>query len=291
MKILPEPNRSDGAAGSAAELRSWKREIAPDKVVGLVATMGALHEGHRSLIRRARQQCDLVALTIFVNPTQFGPGEDYSNYPRTRDQDLEIARAEEVDLVWFGNSDEMYPDDFATRIELPSLSAQLCGESRPHFFAGVCLIVLKLFHLFEPDRAYFGEKDYQQVVNIERMTRDLDLDLEVVRCPIVREADGLAMSSRNVNLNPAARKEALALSRSLFRARELWMEGEECPVQIRQQATALYSSAVELDYFEVVDRDHLVALERIEPGRGAVICVAATIDGVRLIDNIQLEPR
>ncbi len=291
MMILPRPDRPEEGAGTVADLRAWRGGIGADQVIGLVPTMGALHEGHRSLIHQAREECDVVALSIFVNPTQFAPGEDFSSYPRTRDQDLEMASREGVDLVWFGNSSEMYPADFATQIELPSLSSQLCGQTRPRFFAGVCLVVLKLFQLFQPQRAYFGEKDYQQLTIIKRMTRDLDLDLEVVPCPLIREADGLALSSRNVNLQGAARQQAVDLSRSLFLARELWQQGVDCPQQIRQEAIALYSSGVELDYFEVVDRQRLEPVDRIDPQLGAVVCLAATVGGVRLIDNISLEPR
>ena len=290
MKILPEPDQSASQTSTVAQLRNWRGGIPADKVIGLVPTMGALHEGHRSLIRRAREQCDLVVLTIFVNPTQFAPDEDFSTYPRTHEQDLEIARAENVDLVYLGNTEELYPAGFATRIELPSLSQRLCGISRPHFFAGVCLIVLKLFHLFEPDKTYFGEKDYQQLVIIEQMTRDLDLDLEVVRCPIVREPDGLALSSRNVNLSAVAREEAQVLSRSLFLARQMWQAGEVSATHLRQEALSLYGTGLDLDYFEVLDRDSLEPLVSIEPDRGAVICVAANVGGVRLIDNIVLEP-
>ena len=290
MKILPEPNRSDPQAHAMAQLRNWRDGIATDRVIGLVPTMGALHEGHRSLIRLAREQCDEVVLTIFVNPRQFGQGEDFSSYPRTREQDLEIARAEQVDLVYLGNKEELYPDGFATRIELPSLSERLCGLSRPQFFGGICLIVLKLFHVFAPDKAYFGQKDYQQLVIIEQMTRDLDLDVEVVRCPIVREPDGLALSSRNVNLSAAAREEAQVLSRSLFLARQRWQAGEVIATHLREEALRSYGTEVDLDYLEVLDRDSLEPLVYIQPERGAVICVAANVGGVRLIDNIVLEP-
>lgn len=291
MKILPEPNRSDPQAHAMAQLRNWRDGIATDRVIGLVPTMGALHEGHRSLIRLAREQCDEVVLTIFVNPRQFGQGEDFSSYPRTREQDLEIARAEQVDLVYLGNKEELYPDGFATRIELPSLSERLCGLSRPQFFGGICLIVLKLFHVFAPDKAYFGQKDYQQLVIIEQMTRDLDLDVEVVRCPTVREQDGLALSSRNVNLDADARSRAVVLSSSLLLAQQMWQAGENSASRLRDEAFSLYGSGVELEYFEVLDRDNLDPVDSIEPDRGAVICVAARVGGVRLIDNIVLEPR
>jgi len=291
VKIVSTSATADTGTTSIEAVRHWHRELPGDHRIGLVPTMGALHEGHLSLIRRARAECDQVALTIFVNPAQFGPGEDLESYPRTVEQDLEAAREVGVDLVWIGDRQELYPDGFSTHIELPQLAQRLCGASRPHFFAGVCLIVLKLFHIFAPDRAYFGDKDYQQRVIIECMVRDLDLDLEVVACPLIREPDGLALSSRNVHLDPAAREQALTLSSALFAAEQQWRSGLDSAQKIRDRALMELSGEVELDYFEVVDRNDLSALEVIDPKLGAVACLAATVGGVRLIDNIQLEPR
>lgn len=291
MKIVTSSATADTGIPGIEAVRCWHRELPGDHRIGLVPTMGALHEGHLSLIRRARAECDQVALTIFVNPAQFAPGEDFESYPQTVEQDLEAAREVGVDLVWIGDRQELYPDGFSTQIELPQLAQRLCGASRPHFFGGVCLIVLKLFHIFRPARAYFGDKDFQQRVIIERMVRDLDLDLEVVPCPLIREPDGLALSSRNIHLGAAAREQALSLSRALSAADQQWRSGLDSVQQIRECALKELSREVELDYFEVVDRDDLRSLEVIDPQLGAVACLAANVHGVRLIDNIQLEPR
>ncbi len=291
MKIVSSSATADAGISSIEAVRNWHRELPGDHRIGLVPTMGALHEGHLSLIRRARAECDQVALTIFVNPAQFAPGEDFERYPQTLEQDLEAAREAGVDLVWIGDRQELYPDGFSTQIELPQLAKRLCGASRPHFFGGVCLIVLKLFHIFRPDRAYFGDKDYQQRVIIECMVRDLDLDLEVVPCPLIREADGLALSSRNIHLDPAAREQALSLARALRAADQQWQSGLDSVQQIRECALKELSCEMALDYLEVVDRRDLRSLEVIDPTVGAVVCLAATVHGVRLIDNIHLEPR
>ena len=291
MKIIVADRTDPSGSSSIEQIRRWHRDLTGGPIIGLVPTMGALHEGHRSLLRQARQECDQVALTIFVNPTQFSPDEDLETYPRSLDQDLQVARQEGVDLVWVGDRDELYPAGFSTRIDVPMMAQQLCGISRPDFFAGVCLIVLKLFHIFEPERAYFGEKDYQQLKIIQQMTRDLDIPIDVRGCPLVRESDGLALSSRNLYLDDAARQRALTLSGTLFKARELWTQGLTHSAEVCQQALEQLDPAVELDYFEVIDREHLTPLEKIDPERGAVICMAALVDGVRLIDNIILETR
>ncbi len=291
MRIISSSSAEQKGIDSIEEVRRWRRALSPDETVGLVPTMGALHEGHRSLIRIARHQCQQVVLTIFVNPTQFAEGEDLDTYPRTLQQDLDVAREEGVDLVSIGDTQELYPEGFATQIELPSLAQRLCGMSRPQFFGGVCLIVLKLFHIFTPHRSYFGEKDYQQLTIIRRMVADLDLDLEVVPCPLIREADGLALSSRNVRLDDAARGKALSLSAALFRARDAWTAGEVSVEKLKNEASRWIADDVEVDYLEVVDRSDLSPLSTVSAASGAVMCMAATVDGVRLIDNIQLESR
>ena len=294
MKIIgadPVDSVDPQTASGIENLRRWRRGLSGDSILGLVPTMGALHEGHRALLRQARQQCDQVVLTIFVNPTQFSPDEDLETYPRTLEQDLQVARQEGVDLVWVGDREELYPAGFQTRIDLPQMAQQLCGISRPHFFAGVCLIVLKLFQIVQPQRAYFGEKDYQQLKIIQRMTLDLDIPIEVRGCPLVREKDGLALSSRNRYLEDESRQQALTLSAALFRARELWSEGVVQSAEVKQQALERLDPAVDLEYFEVIDREQLTPLEMVDRGRGAVICMAAIVGGVRLIDNIILEPR
>ena len=277
------------SAGIVAELQKWRKTQDSDKVIGLVPTMGALHEGHLSLIRQARRESDVVALTIFVNPTQFAPGEDLDSYPRTLESDLQLAQKEGVDLVWLGNSRDLYPTGFATRVEVPTLSDRLCGKSRPHHFGGVCLIVLKLFQLFQPTKAFFGEKDLQQVTIIERMVADLHVETEIVRCPLVREGDGLAMSSRNVRLTPEDRHRALSLSKALFAIEELWRGGERQVQSLVEGAVEVLDPGLELEYLELVDRNDLSPIEGGEATGDVAVCIAARAGEVRLIDNISLE--
>ena len=271
------------------KLREWRKSVGPETTLGLVPTMGALHEGHLSLIRQARQECDQVALTIFVNPTQFAPGEDLETYPRTLEADLALAQEAGVDLVWLGNSQELYPQGFATEVAVPRLADQLCGKSRPHHFGGVCLIVLKLFQLFQPTRAYFGEKDLQQVTIIERMVMDLHVETEIVRCPLIREEDGLALSSRNVRLTEQDRRHALSISKALFRIGEEWQQGERRLASLRESALSLIDPALELEYLEFVDRHDLSPMEVDVATEGVAVCIAARAGEVRLIDNITLE--
>lgn len=283
----------DSPASSAVELvdrlRDWRSSLPPAATVGLVPTMGALHVGHLSLIQEAKKECDFVALTIFVNPTQFAPGEDLDSYPKTLAEDLAKAAEEGVDLVWLGESDVLYPPGFSTVVAVPQLADRLCGKSRPHHFGGVCLIVLKLFNLFQPTHAYFGEKDLQQVTIIERMTTDLDLAIQIVRCPLVRESDGLALSSRNVRLNPAEREAALSLSRALMAIKTSWESGERNPQRLSECGVGDLDSRVELEYLEIVDRGSLSTIDTAEIDVEAVVCIAAKVGDVRLIDNIALE--
>ncbi|MGB1071409.1 MAG: pantoate--beta-alanine ligase [Planctomycetota bacterium] len=271
-----------------AELQQWRKSQQSGRVIGLVPTMGALHEGHLSLIRQARRECDVVALTIFVNPTQFAPGEDLDSYPRTLDSDLQLAEQEGADLVWLGNSRDLYPTGFATTVAVPELADRLCGKSRPHHFGGVCLIVLKLFQLFQPTKAFFGEKDLQQVTIIERMVTDLHVDTEIVRCPLVRESDGLAMSSRNVRLTAEERQRALSLSKALFAIEESWRGGDRMVHSLIEGAMSVLDPDLELEYLEMVDRNDLSPVVGEAKGDVAV-CIAARAGEVRLIDNITLE--
>ncbi|MBA4683963.1 MAG: pantoate--beta-alanine ligase [Planctomycetes bacterium] len=277
------------SAGIVTELQKWRKSQDSDEVVGLVPTMGALHEGHLSLIRQARRECDVVALTIFVNPTQFAPGEDLDSYPRTLDSDLQLAQKEGVDLVWLGNAQDLYPTGFATRVEVPALSDRLCGKSRPHHFGGVCLIVLKLFQLFQPTKAFFGEKDLQQVTIIERMVADLHVETEIIRCPLVREGDGLALSSRNVRLTAEDRQRALSLSKALFAIEESWRGGERKVQTLVEGAFEALDPGLELEYLELVDRNDLSPIEGEEATGDVAVCIAARAGEVRLIDNITLE--
>jgi pantoate--beta-alanine ligase len=255
------------------------------KRVGFVPTMGALHEGHLSLVRAARARCDLVVVSIFVNPAQFGPTEDLAKYPRTFERDCELLSRENVDLVFAPSLEEMYPPGALTWVTVEELSDKLDGRSRPGHFRGVTTVVSKLFHIIEPDVAFFGQKDAAQVAIIRRMVRDLNIPVEIVTCPIVREADGLAMSSRNTYLNPEERKQALVLQRSLMRVKKLAEEGERNAAKLVALGLDELGSepSVRLDYFEIVDPACLDPVEDIS--KGAVVAVAAYVGATRIIDN------
>ncbi|MFZ0760051.1 MAG: pantoate--beta-alanine ligase [Candidatus Sulfotelmatobacter sp.] len=258
------------------------------KRLGFVPTMGALHEGHLSLVRAARASCDSVTASIFVNPAQFGPGEDLAKYPRTFDHDRELLEREGVELLFAPSVEEMYPAGAVTWVTVEELSDRLDGRSRRGHFRGVTTVVAKMFHLIEPDAAFFGQKDAAQVAIIRRMVRDLNLRVEIVACPIVREADGLAMSSRNAYLDPQQRKQALVLHSSLLRVRESWDAGERNAGKLlaagREEIAG--EKSVRLDYFEIVDPDNLSTVENV--ARGALVAVAAFVGTTRLIDNILL---
>jgi pantoate--beta-alanine ligase len=258
--------------------------------VGLVPTMGYLHEGHLSLIRRARAECASVIVSIFVNPTQFGPSEDLTRYPRDLPRDLRLCDEAEVDLVFVPTTAEVYPADSRTFVEVEGLQDLWEGASRPGHFRGVATVVAKLFRIALPDRAYFGEKDYQQLQIVRRMAQDLMLDVEVVGCPIVRDADGLALSSRNVYLTPEARTRALALSRALRTARERVAGGERAAAALRGAMVSVIEAApdVELDYAAVVHPATLEPIETVNSTARALL--AARVDAVRLIDNTELRP-
>lgn len=257
--------------------------------IGLVPTMGALHEGHLSLVRAARTACDVVAVSIFVNPIQFGPNEDLANYPRSFERDCELLEHERVHFLFFPSAEEMYRPGATTWVTVEELSRKLDGRSRPGHFRGVTTVVSKLFHIVEPHVAFFGQKDAAQLAIISRMVRDLNFPVEIVACPIVREPDGLAMSSRNAYLNPAQRNQALVLRRSLLQIEQLVDAGEQNAENLRQAGRAEFSRepAVRLDYFEIVNPDTLDPVEMIS--RGTLIAVAAYIGSTRLIDNILLE--
>lgn len=256
--------------------------------LGLVPTMGALHEGHLSLVRSARASCDVVAVSIFVNPTQFGPNEDLAKYPRSFERDREMLEQEGVDLLFVPSVEEMYPVGAATWVTVEGLSGKLDGRTRPTHFRGVTTVVAKLFHIVEPDVAFFGQKDAAQVAIIRRMVRDLNLPVEIVACTIVREADGLAMSSRNAYLDAQQRKQALVLYRSLMRVQQLVDAGEQSAAKLvaagREEFAA--ESKVRLDYFEIVDPETLDPIGDIS--RGALVAVAAFVGPTRLIDNLPL---
>jgi pantoate--beta-alanine ligase len=258
------------------------------KRLGFVPTMGALHEGHLSLVRAAKAACDVVAVSIFVNPAQFGPSEDLAKYPRTFDQDREMLEKDGVELLFAPAVEEMYPAGAVTWVEVEGLSDKLDGRSRPGHFRGVATVVAKLFHIVEPDVAFFGQKDAAQVAIVRRMVRDLSFPVEVVACPIVREADGLAMSSRNGYLDMQQRERALVLYRSLTRVKRLWEAGERNSGKLRAAGCEEIAGeeSVRLDYFEIVDTEKLDPLETVKSG--ALVAVAAYIGTTRLIDNILL---
>ncbi len=266
------------------------------KRLGLVPTMGALHEGHLSLVRAARAQCDAVAVSIFVNPTQFGPNEDLARYPRPFERDREMLEQEGVDLVFAPTVEEVYGTVAdksvratpATWVTVEDLSGKLDGRSRPGHFRGVTTVVSKLFHIVEPDVAFFGQKDAAQLAVIRRMVCDLNFPVEIVACPIVREADGLAMSSRNAYLDATQRKEALVLHRSLMRVEELARAGERDATKLAAAGRAEFvkEKSVRLDYFEIVDAETLDPVADVSAG--ALVAVAAYVGTTRLIDNVLL---
>ena len=269
-----------------SEMRSACRTRPGSAKLGLVPTMGALHEGHLSLVRAARAKSDQVAVSIFVNPTQFGPNEDFSRYPRNFERDCELLAIEKVDLVFAPSVQEMYPEANITWVEVQGMSDRLCGRSRPGHFRGVTTVVSKLFHLIEPDFAFFGQKDAAQVAIIRRMVGDLNLPVAIETCPIVREPDGLAMSSRNAYLSPEERKSGLVLHRSLLLAKELFEKGERNSSQLIQAATSVFGTEprARLDYFEIVDPDSLEPQTLIT--KRTLVAVAAFVGNTRLIDNV-----
>ncbi len=256
--------------------------------VGFVPTMGYLHEGHLSLVRKSVSENQTTVVSIFVNPLQFGPNEDYEAYPRDLEKDCMLLEKEGVDLVYCPKPEDLYHPDHSTYVVEEGVSRDLCGASRPGHFRGVCTVVLKLFHLVEPDRAYFGEKDYQQLQVIRRMVRDLNVPVEIRGCPIVREQDGLALSSRNVYLSPPERTSALALSRSLKKAKALYDSGERDAARIagcvREELKG--DPSLNVEYVEVRDASELSALKTIE--RPAVLALAVRVGKTRLIDNVIL---
>jgi pantoate--beta-alanine ligase len=248
--------------------------------------MGALHAGHISLVRAARTQSDIVIVSIFVNPLQFGPKEDFSKYPRTLESDCAQLAAEKVDYVFSPSVEEMYPQGASTGVTVEGITDRLDGRSRPGHFRGVSTVVAKLFHIVQPDLAFFGQKDAAQVAIIQKMVRDLNFDVRIVVCPTVREPDGLAMSSRNAYLNPKQRQQATALYRALMRVQALADEGECDSGKLLAEGKQIIAeeTAVRLDYFEIVDRATLEPVA--DTSGGALVAVAAYVGETRLIDNI-----
>ncbi|QCX33224.1 pantoate--beta-alanine ligase [Caloramator sp. E03] len=259
------------------------------KSIGFVPTMGYLHDGHKSLIERARLENDTVVVSIFVNPTQFGPGEDFERYPRDEERDKKVCLDAGCDIIFMPESQDMYKDNYSTYVEVLNLTEGLCGASRPGHFRGVATVVTKLFNIVKPDRAYFGEKDAQQLIVIKRMVEDLNMDVEVVGCPIVRERDGLALSSRNTYLNEDERVQALNLYKSLNLAKNMIDKGERDVKIIRDEMIKLINTAkdAKIDYVEFVDTENLKPINII---KGEVlIALAVKIGKTRLIDNIKIK--
>jgi pantoate--beta-alanine ligase len=268
---------------TAVDLRS------KDRLIGLVPTMGALHEGHLSLIRLAKERADTVVVSIFVNPAQFGPNEDYAKYPRDLPRDLALCEKAGADIVFTPSVEEMYPKGYSSYITEELISKPLCGLSRPNHFRGVTTIVAKLFNIVRPDLAVFGQKDAQQVAVIKKMVNDLHFCIDIVTAPIVREPDGLAMSSRNQHLTASQREEARVISQALMRAKAMVDGGVRNVDRLVAEATHLMATKrrVRVIYASVVDRCTMEAVREVLPGKG-MMAIAAWVDEVRLIDNILL---
>ena len=269
------------------DIRALRQQLSGS--VGFVPTMGYLHEGHLALVKRARAENSTVFVSIYVNPAQFGPREDFGAYPRDLNRDLELLRGEGVDVVFVPSDDEMYPPEFSSWVDVEKVTEQLEGASRPRHFRGVSTVVAKLFDIVQPSRAYFGQKDAQQSVVIKRMVADLNMGLEIVVVPTVRESDGLAMSSRNVYLSPAERQAATVLFKALTLAQQLWQGGEKDAEEIRRQMTSLIQKEplAQIDYVSIADANTLEELEVID--RPALASLAVRIGKTRLIDNALLE--
>ena len=272
-------------AETIADMRGFITEVKGGSVA-LVPTMGALHEGHLSLVKCAKEAADITVMSIFVNPSQFGAGEDFEAYPRPVERDLILAEAAGVDCVFLPSAAEMYPENFSSFVQIESISAYLCGASRPGHFRGVATVVTKLFNLVEPDYAVFGQKDGQQVAIIEQLTEDLNLRVKIIRAPIVREADGLALSSRNIYLKPDERKQAVVLSEGVFLGRKLFDGGERDAESIKAAVTAHIKKAplAEIEYVEIVDARRLCPVDNFQ--NRAMLAVAVRFGSTRLIDNI-----
>ncbi len=263
-------------------IKAWKKE---GLSIGFVPTMGYLHEGHQSLIMNAARKNDRVVVSIFVNPTQFGPTEDFNSYPRDLPHDEVICRESGAHLVFHPDVSDIYMSDFCTYVDMDSLTRGLCGKSRPNHFRGVCTVVNKLFNIVSADRAYFGQKDAQQLAVVKRMVRDLNMDIEVVGCPIIREGDGLAKSSRNTYLSPIERSAALILNRSLSTGRQLLENGERNSQNILRVIVEKVQTEplAKIDYVEVVDADTLEKVDFVE--KPVLVALAVYIGKTRLIDN------
>jgi pantoate--beta-alanine ligase len=270
-----------------AEMRSLRRQL--DEPIGFVPTMGYLHDGHLTLVRQARTENASVVVSIFVNPTQFGPREDFDKYPRDSERDLAMLEKEKTDIVFMPSVAEMYPPRFSTWVEAGGITERMEGASRPGHFHGVTTVVAKLFNVVRPTRAYFGQKDAQQLLVIKKMAADLNMDLEIVAVPTVREPDGVAMSSRNAYLSPEQRQAAIVLYQSLSLAQTLWSQGERDARKLRQEMTALIQKEplATIDYVSVADTETLDESDTI--AAPSLVSLAVIIGKTRLIDNVVLK--
>jgi pantoate--beta-alanine ligase len=274
---------------SVPEMKALAREWgASGRTVGFVPTMGALHEGHLSLVKESRRRCGVTVVSVFVNPSQFGPGEDFNAYPRDFGRDRTLLEREGVDCVFHPEAEAVYPRGYRTYVEVHGLQDHLCGESRPGHFRGVATVVLKLFNIVRPSAAFFGWKDAQQLIILRRMAADLDLDIELVGCPIVREPDGLALSSRNAYLSPEERQAALVLSRGLQAAEAAAAAGQRRAAEMERRIREILEAEplAELEYVEIVDMEELRPLE-ILAGE-VLVALAVRIGRTRLIDNVRI---
>ena len=273
------------------EVQKWRKE---GLTVGLVPTMGALHAGHLSLIKKAKETCDKVVVSDFVNPIQFGPSEDFDKYPRTLDADMELCNKEGVDIVFAPSANEMYGEgqrlsnDTLTYVCPPFFYVNtLCGKSRTGHFDGVCTVVLKLFNIVQPDYAFFGQKDAQQVIIVKKMVKDLNVPIQIVQCPIVREESGLALSSRNKYLTEQGKKDALVLSKILNNIKSCYEKGITDVDALKETAYEFLTDKHDMEYLEIVDRDSLE--NKIKADDNSIALIACRVENVRLIDNIYLK--
>lgn len=273
-------------AEAKEQVKEWREQ---GLTVGLVPSMGYLHEGHASLMKEAKKQMDKVAVSVFVNPTQFGPDEDYDSYPRDLDHDIAICEEQGADLIFHPSVEEMYGKNYNTYVIMETLGDELCGKSRPIHFKGVCTVVTKLFNILTPDKAFFGQKDAQQLAIIKRMVKDLNMNLEIVGCPIIREEDGLAKSSRNTYLSPEERKAALILSKTIFMGQEMVKQGERDAKKLLETMKANIETEplAKIDYVEVVDGETMQKVDQIE--ESVLVAMAVYIGNTRLIDNFMFE--
>lgn len=271
------------------EMKKISETVRKDKRVGFVPTMGFLHDGHLSLVRRSKEMSDFTVVSIFVNPTQFGPNEDYERYPRDIARDKELLEREGIDVLFFPKVEEMYPKGYKTFVRVLQMEDYLCGRVRKGHFQGVATVVTKLFNIVKPHLAFFGMKDYQQLKIIETMVRDLNMDVEIVPCPTVREEDGLAMSSRNSYLKPEERVKATNIYKALMRGRELFVNGERDSAKILKEVKEFLSKVegLEIEYVNIVHPETLEDVEKIADS--AVLATAVKIGSTRLIDNVILK--